>query len=66
METSPGSTGSEDPHAVCLAGTEIYVSREEILHENPVNPKIAKGMEVEFLVAKDNDKYQACEVRMSS
>lgn len=46
-------------------GTEVYVSREEILSENPVNPKVAKGMEVEFLVAKTADgKFLACEVTL--
>ena len=45
-------------------GEEIYVSREELLAENPQNPKICGGMEVEFLVAKTAfDKFCACEVR---
>ena len=29
-------------------GEEIYVSREELLAENPQNPKICGGMEVVF------------------
>ena len=45
-------------------GTEIYVSREELLAENPVNPKIWGGLEVEFLVAKaEYGKFVAAEVR---
>merc|ERR1719482_652341 len=44
-------------------GDEIYVSREELLAENPVNPKICGGMEVEFLIAKTGyGKFCACEV----
>jgi cold shock CspA family protein len=46
-------------------GEEIYVSREELLAENPQNPKICGGMEVEFLVAKTAfDKFCACEVTL--
>jgi CspA family cold shock protein len=46
-------------------GDEIYVSREELLAENPQNPKICGGMEVEFLVAKtDYDKFVASEVTL--
>jgi cold shock CspA family protein len=46
-------------------GEEIYVSREELLAENPQNPKICGGMEVEFLVAKTTfDKFCACEVTL--
>ena len=30
--------------------TELYVSREELLSENPENPAVASGAEVEFLV----------------
>jgi hypothetical protein len=46
-------------------GEEIYVSREELLAENPQNPKICGGMEVEFLVAKTSfDKFCACEVTL--
>ena len=46
-------------------GEEIYVSREELLAENPQNPKICGGMEVEFLVAKTSyDKFVACEVTL--
>ena len=52
---------------VIAEGEEIYVSREELLAENPQNPKICGGMEVEFLVAKtEYDKFQACEVRISA
>jgi cold shock CspA family protein len=50
---------------VVKEGEEIYVSREELLAENPQNPKICGGMEVEFLVAKTHfDKFCACEVTL--
>merc|ERR1712118_155450 len=50
---------------VVKEGEEIYVSREELLAENPQNPKICGGMEVEFLVAKTSyDKFVACEVTL--
>jgi len=45
-------------------GEDIYVSREELLAENPQNPKVCGGMEVEFLVAKNGDKFCACEVTL--
>merc|ERR1719218_93675 len=50
---------------VVKEGEEIYVSREELLAENPQNPKICGGMEDEFLVAKTSyDKFCACEVTL--
>ena len=58
MEASVGGEAVKE-------GEEIYVSREELLAENPQNPKICGGMEVEFLVAKTSyDKFVACEVTL--
>merc|ERR1719409_1047959 len=46
-------------------GEDVYVSREELLAENPQNPKVCGGMEVEFLVAKTAEgKFCACEVTL--
>merc|ERR1719161_105194 len=49
---------------VIPANTDIYVSREEILTEDP-NPRLVRNMEVEFIIAKTpGGKFSAVDVTL--
>jgi CspA family cold shock protein len=49
---------------VIPANTDIYISREEILTEDP-NPRLVRNMEVEFIIAKtQSGKFAATDVTL--
>ena len=49
-----------------LSAVRSQVSREELWSDNPENPVVAAGTEVEFLVAKDGERFCACAVTLPS